>query len=136
MKFSVSDLVGSVVMVALCSMVVFLNYGRGVRGPLLIFSILFWSTIAGYCIFKEIERIKRQNSKEPLKDEFTKKVRIKASYYAFHASIWWWFSILCFIIYSKTTIPIYWLIGGGILGMQIIFIVSWFYTRFFGTINE
>jgi peptidoglycan/LPS O-acetylase OafA/YrhL len=79
--------------------------------------------VVGFAIFVGIARAKSLLRKEPIEDELSKTVMTKASSISYHVSIYLWL----FIMYmsDKTTMPTHSLIGAGILGMAILFVLSW-----------
>jgi hypothetical protein len=104
------------------------------KGMLKVLQLIIWGVINVYLIFTEVDAIKRRSQNEPLKDELTKKIRIKASSYAFYISIFWWMLIMFFgekLDVNVTTIIVY-----GIAGMSLAFIFSWIGLRYFGAMND
>jgi hypothetical protein len=79
--------------------------------------------VVGFAIFVGIARAKSLLRKEPIEDELSKTVMTKASSISYFVSIYLWL----FIMYmsDKTTMPTHSLIGAGILGMAILFVLSW-----------
>ena len=79
--------------------------------------------VVGFAIFVGIARAKSLLRKEPIEDELSKTVLTKASSISYYVSIYLWL----FIMYmsDKTTMPTHSLIGAGILGMAILFVLSW-----------
>ena len=87
----------------------------------------------GFAIFFGIDRIRSIKSKEPCEDELSKKIITKASSLAFYISVFFW--ILLMLISSSTTMETRSLIGTGIMGMSLIFFLSWAGVKFFGFKN-
>ena len=90
--------------------------------------------MVGFALYIGLERLKSLRRKEPIEDELSKKIMTKASSLAFYVSIYLWL----FIMYmsDKTTMEIHTLIGTGILGMSIIFLLSWLGVKLIGMKNE
>jgi hypothetical protein len=89
--------------------------------------------IVGFAIFIGFMRMRSVARKEPLEDELSKKVMMKATSLSYYFSIYLWLFIM--YISDKTTMHTHTLIGAGILGMAIIFFLSWLGVRYFGTKN-
>ena len=89
--------------------------------------------MVGFALYIALERLKSLRRKEPIEDELSKKIMTKASSLAFYVSIYLWL----FIMYmsDKTTMETHSLIGAGILGMSIIFLLSWLGVKLIGMKN-
>ena len=89
--------------------------------------------IVGFAILFGIRRVNSIARKEPLEDELSKKVMMKTASLSYYISLYLWL----FIMYmsDKTTLETHTLIGTGIIGMSIIFFLSWLYNKFFGLRN-
>ncbi len=89
--------------------------------------------VVGFAVFIGINRIKSVIQKEPLEDELSKKIMTKASSISYYISIYLWLIIMYFS--DKMTLESHSLIGAGILGMAIIFLLSWIGVKMFGVAN-
>ena len=89
--------------------------------------------MVGFALYIALERLKSLRRKEPIEDELSKKIMTKASSLSFYVSIYLWL----FIMYmsDKTTMETHSLIGAGILGMSIIFLLSWLGVKLIGMKN-
>jgi peptidoglycan/LPS O-acetylase OafA/YrhL len=89
--------------------------------------------IVGFAVLFGIRRAGSLARKEPLEDELSKKVMMKTASLSYYISLYLWL----FIMYmsDKTTMETHTLIGTGIIGMAIIFFLSWLYAKFFGLKN-
>ena len=89
--------------------------------------------LVGFALYIGLERLKSLRRKEPIEDELSKKIMTKASSLSFYVSIYLWL----FIMYmsDKTTMETHSLIGAGILGMSIIFLLSWLGVKLTGMKN-
>jgi peptidoglycan/LPS O-acetylase OafA/YrhL len=90
--------------------------------------------IVGFAAFIGIQRAASVARKEPLEDELSKKVMMKTASLSYYISLYLWLFIM--YISDRTTMETHTLIGAGILGMAIIFFLSWLYSKFFGFKNE
>ena len=82
-------------------------------------------------ILKGIRDVK---NKLPSQDELSKKIMLRGAATAFYVSLYLWLAIMFFeerIELERSS-----LIGAGILGMAIIFALSWLYHRFIGRAHE
>jgi len=90
--------------------------------------------IVGFGIYFGIKRIKSLRRKEPVEDELSKKIMTKASSLSFYISIYLWLFIM--YVSDKTSMETHSLIGAGILGMSIIFLLSWLGVKLIGMKND
>ncbi|HNW57615.1 MAG TPA: hypothetical protein PLP69_00825 [Bacteroidales bacterium] len=90
--------------------------------------------VIGYGLYLGVLKIKSLKRKEPLDDEFSKKVMIKSSSLSFYISLYMWLFIM--YLSDKTNKEASDLIGSGIIGMAIIFMLSWVGTKFYGMKDE
>ncbi len=89
--------------------------------------------VVGFAVFIGINRIKSVIQKEPFEDELSKKIMTKASSISYYISIYLWLIIMYFS--DKVALESHSLIGAGILGMAIIFLLSWIGVKMFGVSN-
>jgi hypothetical protein len=90
--------------------------------------------VGGFSIFQGIGRFKSLIRKEPLEDEFSRNITTNASSLSYYISIYLWLFIM--LISDKISLATHTLIGAGILGMALIFALSWLGIRLFGLKNE
>ena len=90
-------------------------------------------TLVGFAVFLGLARLRSHRRGEPAEDELSKRVATRASSLAYYASIYLWLFVM--YISDKTSLEAHSLIGGGILGMAVIFFVCWLGVRAFGTKN-
>jgi hypothetical protein len=90
--------------------------------------------VVGFAIYIGLVRVKNSMRKEPLEDELSRKVMTKASSLSYYISIYWWLFIM--YISDRTTMHTHTLIGVGILGMAVIFLLSWIGIKIYGIRNE
>jgi hypothetical protein len=90
--------------------------------------------VAGFGLFLGIRRLRSHRQKEPVEDELSKKVMTRASSLSYYISLYLWLLVMYFS--DRVSMPVNSLIGAGILGMALIFMLSWIGVRFFGTQND
>jgi len=86
--------------------------------------------LVGFATFIGISRLRSAMRKEPLEDELSKSVMTKASSLSFYISIYFWLVIMYFS--DRISLESHSLIGAGILGMALIFFISWIGVKLFG----
>jgi uncharacterized membrane-anchored protein len=89
--------------------------------------------IVGFAVYLGMSRLRSHRLREPAEDELSKKVMTRASSLAYYVSIYLWLFVM--YVSDKTTLPTHSLIGTGILGMAVVFLLCWLGVRFFGTKN-
>jgi hypothetical protein len=86
--------------------------------------------IAVFGIIFGVRRVMSERRGEPAEDELSKLLRQKAGATAFYLSLYFWLALS--YIYSTKDIDTESVIGRGIVGMAVIFMLSWLYYRFRG----
>lgn len=86
--------------------------------------------LVGFGVFLGVSRLRSHLRREPGEDELSKKVMTRASSLAYYISIYLWLFVM--YISDKTTLEAHSLIGGGILGMAVIFLLCWLGVKAFG----
>ncbi len=90
--------------------------------------ILVIITVLGlWVIFKKFKSIKKG---EPTSDELSKMILQKASSLSFYISLYFWIIISYF--HDSFHLETDQLIGYGVIGMAIIFVLIWLVIKFFG----
>lgn len=90
--------------------------------------------VLGFALFVGIGRLKSFSRKEPMEDELSKKIMLKTSSLSYYLSLYFWLVIM--YLSDKTDLESHSLIGVGIMGMAIIFLLSWIGVKLFGFKNE
>lgn len=90
--------------------------------------------LVGFALYVGVSRLRSLRRKEPAADEMTKKIMARASSLAFYISIYLWLFVM--YISDKTKLHPDTLIGAGILGMAMVFLLCWLGMRAFGIKNE
>ena len=85
----------------------------------------FIALAIGLSLFFVSAEVKSEKAGLPANDEFTKRIKEKAAATAFSISIFMWTFGAMFLVDSGVRADL--VIGLGILGMGLIFLVSWFY---------
>lgn len=90
--------------------------------------------IVGFAVFILIRRINSWKSGEPQEDELSKKVMLRTSSLSYYVSLYFW----VFLLWLKDRVAFEQeeLLGTGILGMALIFALSWVYYHFRGVPND
>ncbi len=132
MKKSVLALVISFLLLA--SVAVWIFKGRDAGSVQEIVQAAVVLILAGFAGYFGVSRLRSRARHEPGEDELSRRVMLRASSLAFYISIYLWL----FIMYmsDKTAMPAHSLIGAGIVGMALAFLLCWLGVRFFGLKNE
>ena len=84
--------------------------------------------VVGFALFLAFRRIRDARANLPAEDELSKRLMQKAAATSFYVSLYLWLALMMFevrIPLERST-----LIGAGILGMAILFALSWVYHRY------
>lgn len=79
-------------------------------------------------------RYKSFKNREPVEDEYTKKVMRKTASYSFYVSFYLWLFVSYFS--EDSGMDTQQIIGLGIVGMAIVFVISWVVVKLTGLRNE
>ena len=90
--------------------------------------------LVGFAVFLGVSRLRSHLRREPGEDELSKKVMTRASSLSYYISIYLWLFIM--YISDKTSLPAHSLVGGGIMGMALVFLFCWLGVKAFGMKNE
>lgn len=105
---------------------IFMSRGNIGKGEVLQFGIIILLVLfALYIVYERIAGIKRG---QPAEDELSKSLLQKAAASSYYISLYLW----VFMIYLKDRVEMdtELMLGSGILGMGIVFALSWLYFRF------
>ena len=89
--------------------------------------------IVGFALYLGILRLRSHRLHEPVEDELSKKIMLRTSSLAFYVSLYLWLFVM--YISDKTTLAAHTLVGTGILGMAVIFLLCWLGVKAFGMKN-
>lgn len=90
--------------------------------------------VVGLAVFIGVKRIMSVRRGEPAEDELSKKILVKTSSISYYISIYLWLFLMYFS--DRLQLENHTLIGVGILGMAIIFALSWVILNFRGLKDE
>jgi hypothetical protein len=90
--------------------------------------------LVGFGVFIGVSRLRSWQRREPAEDELSKKVMMRASSLAYYISIYLWLFVM--YVSDKTSLPAHSLVGAGILGMAVVFLLCWLGVKAFGMKNE
>jgi hypothetical protein len=89
--------------------------------------------IVGFAVYLGVSRLRSHRLHEPAEDELSKRVMMRASSLAYYVSIYLWLFVM--YISDKTTLEAHSLVGAGILGMAVVFVLCWIGVKVAGTKN-
>jgi hypothetical protein len=89
--------------------------------------------IVGFAVYLGLSRLRSHRLHEPAEDELSKRVMMRASSLAYYVSIYLWLFVM--YISDKTTLEAHSLVGAGILGMAVVFVLCWIGVKVAGTKN-
>jgi peptidoglycan/LPS O-acetylase OafA/YrhL len=89
--------------------------------------------VVGFAVYIGMARLKSTLRKEPAEDELSKSIMTRASSLSYYMSIYLWLFIM--YVSDKVKWETHTLVGAGILGMAIIFFLSWLGVKLFGLRN-
>lgn len=89
--------------------------------------------LVGFAVALGLSRLRRHRRGEPAEDELSKRIVTRATSLAYYVSLYMWVFVM--YIGDKVALPAHSLVGTGIAGMAIVFLLCWLGVRFFGTKN-
>jgi len=89
--------------------------------------------VVGFAVYLGLSRLRSHGRGEPGEDELSRTVMLKASSLAYYVSIYLWLFIM--YISDKTTLEAHTLVGAGIAGMAVVFVLCWLGVKLFGMKN-
>lgn len=84
--------------------------------------------VVGFALFLAFGRLRAVKLNLPAEDEMSKKILRRGAATSYYVSIYLWLVIIYFS--DKTKLECRSLIGAGIMGMAILFALSWIYHRY------
>ncbi len=96
------------------------------ESPASVLEIIFVGIIAiffGLGVYFGINRMRNKQKGFPEEDEMSRSITQKAAALSFYLGVIWWLVLIYF--YSHTTIDLNWILASGMIGMAVIFIISW-----------
>ena len=92
------------------------------------------SVVVVFAIIVGVRRFKSLKQGEPAEDEYSKKIMQKTAAYSFYVSLYLWLVVSYFSDGSEMDTQQ--VIGLGVVGMAIVFVVSWVFVKLLGLRNE
>ena len=92
------------------------------------------SVVVVFAIIVGVRRFKSLKQGEPAEDEYSKKIMQKTAAYSFYVSLYLWLVVSYFSDGSEMDTQQ--VIGLGVVGMAIVFVVSWVLVKLLGLRNE
>lgn len=92
------------------------------------------SVVVVFAIIVGVRRFKSLKQGEPAEDEYSKKIMQKTAAYSFYVSLYLWLVVSYFSEGSEMDTQQ--VIGLGVVGMAIVFVVSWVFVKLLGLRNE
>ena len=86
--------------------------------------------LVAFALIIGIRRLKSERRGEPAEDELSKKIMQRATSTAFYISLYWW--LVMSYLSENWEMETGSVIGRGILGMALIFVLSWFFYKMKG----
>ena len=90
--------------------------------------------VAGFALFIGFKKLSSARKGEPVEDEMSKKVMRKTAAWSYYISQYLW--LVMMYLSDKAGYEAHTLIGAGILGMALVFVVCWLVFNFRGVKNE
>ena len=101
---------------------------EGNTGEIAMAGVVF--ILVGFAAALGVSRLRSRRRGEPAEDELSKRIMTRASSLAYYVSIYLWLFIM--YISDKTTLPAQSIVGTGIAGMAVVFLLCWLGVKFFG----
>lgn len=99
---------------------------------ILMFGVLL--LVVGFALFLGAARLRSVKRGEPAEDEMSKRIMQKAAASSFYISLYLWVAMI--FVNASRALETESVIGAGIIGMSLVFALSWFYHRAKGLRNE
>ena len=90
--------------------------------------------VVGFAIYIGFRRLTSAKRGEPTEDEMSKKVLLRTAAWSYYVSLYLWVAIL--FIKDLVNLDTEELIGAGILGMALSWVICWLIANFYGVRNE
>jgi hypothetical protein len=100
----------------------------GNTGEIVMAGVVF--ILVGFAAALGASRLRSRRRGEPAEDELSKRIMTRASSLAYYISIYLWLFIM--YIGDKVTLPAHNIVGTGIAGMAVVFLLCWLGVKFFG----
>jgi NADH:ubiquinone oxidoreductase subunit 6 (subunit J) len=84
--------------------------------------------VVGFALFLALRRLRSVKENLPAEDELSKNIKKQGAATSYYISIYLWLVIM--YLSDKTKLECHSLIGAGIMGMAVIWALSWIYHRY------
>ena len=108
--------------------------GSNVHKPMDLVSLGVIILVIAFAVFVGYKKVISVQRGEPAEDELSKKVMQKTAAWSYYISLYLWLAIMYFS--DRIELENHSLIGMGILGMAVVFAISWLVIYFGGINNE
>lgn len=132
MKKGIIVLIIAALVVATTGLWLFSTSGNLKPYDILTFGIIL--LVAGFAVFVGYKRLSSAKRGEPAEDEMSKKILQRTAAFSYYISLYLWVAVL--FIKDRVNLDTEELIGGGILGMALIYAICWVVFNFRGARNE
>ena len=128
------NVIALAIILVLVVFTVFLWLGKESLGVEELSSLAIILAVVGFAVFILLRRIKSWKAGEPQEDELSKKIMLRTSSLSYYISLYFW----VFLLWLKDRMEFdqEQLLGTGILGMAVIFALSWVFFHFRGVSND
>ncbi len=86
------------------------------------------AVVVGFALFLAFRRMRDVKSQLPAEDEFSKKLMQKGAATSYYLSLYWWLALMFFE--ERISLDRSDLFGAGLVGMAVLFALSWIYHRY------
>ncbi len=90
--------------------------------------------LVGFALWLGLKRLQSARRRERAEDELSRSIMTRASSLAYYVSIYLWLFVM--YVSDKARLETHTLVGAGILGMAVVFLLCWLGVRIFGIKNE
>jgi peptidoglycan/LPS O-acetylase OafA/YrhL len=90
--------------------------------------------VVGFALFLAFRRLRSVKENLPAEDEMSKKLLRRSAATSYYLSIYLWLGLM--MLADKVDLETHSWIGAGILGMAILYALSWIYHRYFSRIHD
>ena len=90
--------------------------------------------LIAYAVFVGFRRLKSERRGEPVEDELSKRILQKTAAWSYYISLYLWVAMI--YIKDRVEMDSEQLIGTGVLGMAVTFVVCWLFIKFRGLRHE
>ena len=111
------------------TIIIWLLNSEAPRFPEGILMISIQIVILVFAVMFVVKRRRANREKLPAEDEMSKKILIRSTASSYHVSLFMWLVVM--YLDDKVNLECHELVGAGIMGMALIFAMSWIYYNYF-----